>query len=547
MSIYDAQGNVIPTGGGGEIETFSFFAKFTEYGTVAGYNPTTYIHTQRIGIKQGDNIQYAGRIKSASVCYIYDVDGNIIWRSADTSGNDSGSTVAPAKSAYVMCQTMSSGHSDYVEHDFKLIVSGSFNRTEESAKLIISVNGKGNIAIRCGKEQVFNDGSNPVIEYFLLEEPETGRFFISRDMREKTYAFTFRGDPEKYSFGILQNGDVIAVRDAASLHSLTKDDTQRLNPFVMLASEGWTIQHEVDFGDDLKPCGWLENCGFKTFPNGVSLFCEYTRRTVATANVWKINGNPLVASNWTVTKSFAVTTTDDASGFKHCHAINHDQYTDIVYLSTGDDSSAAGIWYSLDFGSTWTQIGILSEKYCRLLNIVFTKDVVYWATDTDAANIHYLFKASRDANGIIDWESIVDYVNLPALNYQATYGIAHLTELNAIFLFERTDHRQTVFNVRMVDLNDGSLHSVAELNSVGGVSAYCGFRTRFSEWYPLNGFIRVGYDCRKTSTQNDAINNNAIFGNEANANHGNKNINNLAMQIYRTADSFGINFSTYYL
>lgn len=547
MSIYDAQGNLIPTGGGGEIEQFSFSAKFTEYGTVNGYNPDIYIRTQRIGIKQGDTIQYAGRVNSAAVCYIYDVNGTAIWHSTNVSGNDSGSTIAPANSAYVMCQTMSSGHSDYIAHERKLIVSGTFNRADESERIVISENGKGNIAIRCGKEQVFNDGSNPVIEYFLLEEPETGRFFISRDMREKTYAFTFRGEPEKYSFGILQNGDVIAVRDAAALHSLTKDDSQRLNPFVMLANEGWTVQHEVDFGNNLKPCGWLENCGFKTFSNGVSLFCEYTRRTVATANVWKISGNPLIASNWTVTKSFNVTTENDESGFKHCHSVLHDQYTDTIYLSTGDDSSAAGIWYSKDYGNTWTQIGILSEKYCRLLNIVFTEDYVYWATDTNWGNIHYLFKAERDTNGIIDWDSIEDYCNLPDLNYQATYGIAHIPELNAIFLFERNDRGQTEFTIRMVDLNDASLHSVHTFHNASGLGAYCGFRTRFSEWYPINGFIRVGYDCRKTSTQNDAINNNAIFGNEGNANHGNKNINNLAMQIYRTADSFGINFTTYYL
>lgn len=544
--IYDAHGNPLRNDGGSGYG-FTFDAKFTKPGTVTGGNASTYIATERIAVAEGDKIEYSGRIRNGSICYIYSKDGNQIWKSRNISAaeNDSGTITVPVNAAYAICNTMTEGHEDFAVHEKKMLVTGTVDVGRINSEMTISRTGTGNVAIRCAKEQQYTDGSSPVIEYFLLEEPETGRFFYSRDMKSKNYAFTFRGDTEKYSFGILANGDVIAVRDAASLYNETKDDNQRVNPFVFLASENWQVQHEVDFGNSLKPCGWLENCGFSVLPNGTAMFCEYTRMTVATANAWRIIGDPTNASSWTVTKTFQVTTTDNVNGFKHCHCIMHDQFTGIVYLSTGDSDQGAGLYYTTDNGDSWAQIGVLSEKYCRLLNLIFTENNIYWATDSTKS--HYLFKATRDASGVIDWSSIVDFVPVPAVSNLATYGIAYLPEIKAALLLDRADQTVREMPLRIVDLEAGELHTITTIKSVNNGLANLGFRTRFSEWYPRGCVIRIGFDTRRTSSLNNAINNNSVFGNKADGANGTKNINNLVIGVYRAGSNFGINADTVYL
>lgn len=429
-------------------------------------------------------------------------------------------------------------------------------------KIRINQTGLGNVSIRCAKEHSYVDGSDPQIEFFVLEEPITHKFYMSKDLKTKEYMFTFVGEAHKYSFGVLQNGDVIACLDADGIGTNTKDDANRQNPYVFLASENWEIQHEIDFGSSLKPCGWLENCGFKVLADGSAIFCEYTRLTTETANAWRLSGDPTNKNNWTVTQSFTITTTDNSDNFKHCHMVMQDFYTGICYLATGDSDKGAMLFASTNNGQSWTQLlspdsslhdheeGFAggSEKYCRMLSMTFTKDYIYWASDTAVDVSHYLFRAERDANGILDYSTVTDYVHIPKLNNAATYGTAYIPELNAILLLDRTDADELEMPVRMVTLSDGSLHTLGKLYSaLGNTGANLGFRTRFSEWYPYNGLVRVGYDFRMLS-HNNATNQNKGFGNEGHTSTGNGtlNINNLFLQIYKTGNDYGFHLGTYY-
>lgn len=425
--------------------------------------------------------------------------------------------------------------------------------------IYINSTGRGNSSIRCAKEQSYVDGSHPVIEWYLLEEPNTGRFYYSKDLSEKKYLFTFPYDAYKYSVGILQNNDIIFVMDADSITLDNKDDANRVNPYVFLASENWAICHEVDFGSALKPCGWLGNSGFKVIANGDALFCEYTRQTTYTCNVWKLSGDPLNASNWVVTKSFVVTSTDNATLFKHAHMVMQDFYTGVCYMSTGDDLIGAMMWASTDNGSTWTQLvspdsdgqvnqyGYIngSEKYCRCLTMTFTKDYIYWATDSSSATLHWLFKAQRDANGVLDYSTVIDYVNIPANNGASTYGTAYVPELNAIVLLDRCDVVATEMDLKLVTLDDGQLYTFGKLESASG-SRNIGFRTRFSEWYPKNGLIHFGFAMHIGRLTN-AINQNKGFNNSGSGDHPENNINNLAMQVYKTGNNFGMAMHTEFI
>lgn len=430
-----------------------------------------------------------------------------------------------------------------------------------------NVSSTGNLSIRCAKEHCYSDGSAPVIEYFLLEDYETNRFYISHDMRCKKYAFTFEGNAYNFSFGILQNGDVIAVPDISALSTASKSDSNRINPYVFLASEKWAVQHEVNFQAGTAPCGWLSNCGFRVLPDGSAIFCEYTRQNTATAKVWRVIGDPLYAANWVCTKSFRITSTDNIVNFKHCHTVQYDPYGGVAYLATGDDDVGAMVFYSTDNGATWTQLlspdsnGVQdengwyggSEKYCRLLSYTFTEEYIYWATDTHTEPLHWFFRAKRDENGVLDYSTVEDLVNIPLASKMATYGTAYLPKMNAILLLERADGIVAEGPVRLVDLTDNTLHTIGRLYATDYIvqesgGGFIGFRTRFSEWYPENGLVRFGFSPRESSRET-AQNQNKGFGNwgRATTGNGSYNINNLYMQVYKDGETWGMRLGTYYL
>jgi hypothetical protein len=185
-----------------------------------------------------------------------------------------------------------------------------------------------------------------------------------------------------------------------------------------------------------------------------------------------------------------------------------------------------------------------------MLSMTFTAEYIYWATDAATAGNHFLFKAQRDANGVLDYSTVVDWVSIPFANYAATYGTALIPELNAILLLERTDNAETEMPVRMVTLADGELHTIGKMYVCDDLpnGANLGFRTRFSEWYPYNGLVRVGYDLMM-QRHNNATNQNKGFSNEGHTSvgKGSKNINNLFLQVYKAGSDYGFHLGTYYI
>jgi len=483
-----------------------------------------------------------------------------------------------------------------------------FNSEATSTSLIKG--NTGNASIVCAKEHRYSDGSDPVTECYLLEEAGTNRFYLSEDLRTKTYAFTFDGDTKNYRFGFRANGDIIAVRIASTLPTAvgvdvtdyhTFSDSTRMDPYVFLASEGYSSQHlvevsatggrcknDADYGvsytpTGIKPCGWLGNGGYCVLPNGDTVFCEYTRYTTKSSNVWRIAGNAdiLNPASWTVVLSFMVTAVSNESehGFKHCHAVQHDPYAGIVYMSTGDnpvpvnnfpdsespywpngDSCAASCWASSDNGANWSKIGTTAEKYWRFLNMIFTPDWVYWATDTTNANLHYLFKCQRGQDGVIDCHAdnsgIVELKKIDVVPYAkvATYGIAYSPENEALVLLDRADLIDDAENflsagmpLRAYDLASGDIVEVCRLYPVDNdIYRRPGFRTLHSDFMPDGGIINLGFGYNTTgfNTRNDM----RLFDNTAGATTLVKSINNLYIRIYRdAAGTLKSTIGTYYL
>jgi hypothetical protein len=226
--------------------------------------------------------------------------------------------------------------------------------------------------------------------------------------------------------------------------------------------------------------------------------------------------------------------------------VTQDPFTGIIYISTGDDDDNAMIWYSTDNGANWTQLGTASQKYCRNLMFTFTEDYIYWAPDTTADTARYLFRAERDANGVLNFSSIEDYVHIGGSGSIAAYGQSYIPELNAILVLDRSDGLTSEVPVKLIDLTAGELHTIGSLKSPSGTQLV-GFRTRYSEWYPKNGLIRVGFGFRTVADFN-CVNHIKGFGNEGLSTTGDglNNINNLTVQVYQNDGGFGFVLGTLY-
>lgn len=484
-------------------------------------------------------------------------DGTVLdyKANADAVGSNT-MIVAPVGAAWAIINTKAGGIS------YKGTLVYARLDTIESDILNNPTSGIGNCTIRCAKEQSFTDGSHPVIQWYLLEKPgSVHELYYSKDLIHKRYLTTFDGDTYMYSWGILQNGDIIVCRDASSINKTDKNDANRVNPYVYLASEGWKVRHEVNFGSAIKPCGWLQNSGFKVLANGSAIWCEYTRQSTATANVWKLSGDPLDPNNWVITKSFPITTEDNLYGFKHCHMISQDFYTGVCYFSTGDDDAHSMMFASTDNGSTWTQLvspdssgtndlGYAngSQIYCRNLTLTFTKDYIYWSTDAPEAVLHKILCAGRDANGVLDFSHCDILATIPEVSSLATYGTVLIPELNAILLLERSDSGATEMPVRLFTLEDNELHTLGILKSINNGVTNIGFRTRFSEWYPNDCKCHIGYELRQNGW-NDCVNRIAAFGNNGYnvTGYGANNINNLVVKVYFDGTNYGMVLDTIYV
>lgn len=418
----------------------------------------------------------------------------------------------------------------------------------------------GTSSIIAAKAFTYNDGSLPVVDWYLLAD-YAGDLFISKDLKHKVRIARFVNWVQ-YKFAIRQNGDIIAVfRNEFSSTGSSYDsslDTIRQNPFVCLYTEDYSEWHEVDFGSSRKPCGWLENCGVASLSNGDIIFGEYTRMMVVyTANVWRIKATADITdpASWEILKSFRVAENDsesqDETVIEHIHTVQADPYTGTVYFCTGDKGVKAQIWYSTNNGNTWTKQTFVDpdtaqtissgEKLFRLLNFNFAEDAVYWSSDSSSE--HAILKAERnDVNGFVP-DSVDILTEIPTISTKpATYGSVFYPEAGLMVLMERCDGTATEMLFRAFDILTSTLKNICSIKSVNGASVHLGFRTEYTEFEPEDGVIKVGF-----SGNANYRNYNAICGNAA-GNSFEKNLNNLSIRISVDDDrNVHARFGTYYI
>lgn len=79
---------------------------------------------------------------------------------------------------------------------------------------------------------------------------------------------------------------------------------------------------------------------------------------------------------------------------RHIHVLTVDPYTGWIFVGTGDTDNESAIYVSKDQGISLHKVGGGAQVW-RTLSFIFTKDYIYWNTDSDAPQ--YLSRVSRNA------------------------------------------------------------------------------------------------------------------------------------------------------
>lgn len=361
----------------------------------------------------------------------------------------------------------------------------------------------GNLTLRAwGEDSVlWYDEQTEV--YYLSDTPYSAKkeifTFIKQDGWESRYYTTF----------LMPSGDVLFVFDTqfeggtyteqqiAAPYSVEIDNIHRRNPIVAVASEGYR-QYVIDFGDRLKPTGWLQNCGpHYSYRYNALYFAEYTRANLRSCNGWKVSGDLRNPDNWQI-KASRMIDFPYKVGTKHFHTAQEDPYTGAMYYTTGDRNAA--IYASRD-GENFSQLDKDDRAKWRMLNAVFTKDYMWWASDDWRAN-HHFWRCARGADGVIDPEKIEDLFLFPDFgdgDSKATYGNIYFEKFNAILFLDRWDGGLEKFNdlpVYLYDIDEGKMIHLTDVhrNAVCPTNIPWGFRCRAMEMHPKGDKAVISFD-----------------------------------------------------
>lgn len=522
---------------------------------------TTYNRSPYIEIDGSvENIDLCVRIKGGIYLQFYGENPTEIVESYSDSGS-SAATIAerinvPEGARYFRVVTMNSSHPDYEEYNFylhKVYYKLEKQTISPNQNVPVSFAAIPSLQLWAAQEINFSDGSDPISKNFLFcEVDNTYNFYIARDKfgNGLSFLFSWRQDlqeatPVNYSAAVLPNGDILFIYKSEAVPSGVSTDSWQKNPILYEKANGYE-PIEIDFGDSIKPGGWLQNVGFNAiYPYRCLIFGEYTRTTAKKARIWKVSYPYNDKNSWKIVKEFDVDyTTLIPNSIKHIHTIQFDQYTGFIYACTGDENQGSNIWVSKDQGESWELVYGPSEKYCRLLNFIFTDSFVYWATDSPTDSLHFLFKAERGEDGVIkvsEANELTQLLQPESGMLLATYGLSYLKTINALLLLERVDGNGWQWMpIRLWDLNSNSLKTIGRIESVSGETQNIGFRCQFLELYPSDNSIICGYN-QFFSYRNY----NKLLGNRDSINV-NERINNILIRIDRAGDNFGVSFNSIY-
>lgn len=498
----------------------------------------TYNSTDWIYVAKGTAIQYSTKAINGSASFEKMEDDGVPY--AETLTALSGVFTAPYDGR-VKFTSFNETHASYdasFEPSVKVVL-GSEVATATSADYGTYPS---SLHLKATRDISFDDGTDLLTTSYLWYD-YSNNFYISNSLEgEKRFAFSYNSadfygePPEHFSMGFDYYGNILCVFKIEQLPYSGYSDSNRKNPIMLVSDEGYKPK-VIDFGDRKKPSGWLQNNGFLSTKDGIHI-SEYTRPSVETANAWTASYPLTNASNWTEVLSFPLTTNvAENTTLKHIHNVDRDPYTGYLYVTTGDFDAGAWMFVSKDGGYTYTKILDGSEKYCRVLNFVFTEELIYWATDS-IGDKHWLFQAQRDSEGVLDVANIVDLYKFPTDSW-ATYATIYLKSIEALVFLGRVDvSGDHTLPIDVWDIKAGTMHRLDVLDHNGKSNQY-GFRCECFEFYPRGNQLICGFS--RGISNNLYANHIKLLGNTQQA--GQK-VNNLVLNVNRVGADFSVTYDT---
>lgn len=368
--------------------------------------------------------------------------------------------------------------------------------------------------------------------YYAHGSPDNMKFLCEW---KKDVTWDKASDCSQYRPFITKKGDIVFVWRGDSLGLGTGIANVRQNPIVYPAGD-WDNPVEVNLGSRIKPTAWLQNSGVDyVYNKNIFMFAEYTRPSHLSAYVWKVTEPITNPNNWKTVKEFSLSG-DNYAGMKHCHTINYDPFSGRIFMTTGDDDSAAKVFASDDDGETWTEVLGGQNKYSRITNFIFTKDKVFYSTDQ--SHPHLFLSVDRDINGVPDFSTLSELYTFDyAITTKATYVNCFVEEHNGILMLDRFDAPTSEkLRVHFWEIDTNTMHIIKEIEHIGDADASFGFRVTAANFYPSKGdrkFV-VGFD--------NPINNMALLGNAEETSNINR-LNNLVLEVVKSANGYDLKVS----
>jgi len=194
--------------------------------------------------------------------------------------------------------------------------------------------------------------------------------------------------PECIEFVVAKNGNISAL--SAGYMWYYKSETKSFSPSLQLSHYSMGNQ------------GIFSN-GLLQTESGTLFFGEYFKNENDTSVSIYISHNH--GKTWEIKNQFP------AHQIRHIHSIQEDPYSKKLWLTTGDEGSNYIYWSNDEF-STLNPIGF-GESYFTT-QLLFTKESIYWGSDTDSKTHSGIYRWSRKSaslDKVISFPSIFFFSN----------------------------------------------------------------------------------------------------------------------------------------
>ena len=193
---------------------------------------------------------------------------------------------------------------------------------------------------------------------------------VSSTELEKFDVGSYRGNKRPY---VLEAGNNYYIRVGERIHE-TKDFTD-YKEVLTNTSNGFACRH----------VGLKSGFTFNN-KNNYMYAAEYSVDPNNTHSIFRGKIKDTGVEDWKKVLNFDSITQKTIKSIRHIHVVAVDEYTGNVWVGTGDDSHESRLYYSEDYGSTF-KLFAMGSQYYRTLAIWFTKDYIYWNTDSTAPSV----------------------------------------------------------------------------------------------------------------------------------------------------------------